>query len=161
VTSTDPVSASKVVRAVFATGTVVFFAVGLLVRDDPRWFAAAGALGLVWWVWDILVDYVFLPFSDWFFGLLTGQHAGEPMNDLRPSMDDTIRLLESHLEHDASEQVCVNAAIRLEEIYRTVKKDSKRARQVVESVREQYPEAPEWERFDRLDDSDEEQAYVE
>jgi hypothetical protein len=143
---------------VFATGTVVFFAVGLLVRDDPRWFAAAGALGLVWWVWDILSDYVFLPLSDWFFGLLTGQHVGEPMNDLRPSMDDTIRLLESHLEHDASEQVCVNAAIRLEEIYRTVKKDPKRAQQVVESVREQYPEAPEWERFDRLDDSDEEQA---
>ena len=117
--------------------------------------------GLAWWVWDILLDYVFLPFSDWFFGLLTGQHVGESMNDLRPSMDDTIRLLESHLEHDASEQVCVNAAIRLEEIYRTVKKDSKRAQQVVESVREQYPEAPEWERFDRVDDSDEEQTEIE
>lgn len=147
--SNDPVSASKVVRAVFATGTVVFFTVGLLVRDDPRWFAAAGALGLVWWVWDLLLEYVFLPLSDWFFGLLTGQHVGEQMNDLRPTIDDTIRLLKSHLEHDASEQVCVNAAIRLEEIYRTVKKDPVSAKKVVKAVRERYPNASDWEGFDR------------
>ena len=95
--SHDPVSASKVVRAVFATGTVVFFAVGLFVRDDPRWFAAAGTLGLVWWAWDILLEHLFLPLGDWFFGLLTGQHVGEPMDELRPTIDDTIRLLESHI----------------------------------------------------------------
>ena len=147
--SHDPVGASKVVRAVFATGTVVFFVVGLLVRDDPRWFAAAGTAGLVWWAWDILLEYLFLPLGDWFFGLLTGQHVGEPMNDLRPTIDDTIRLLESHLEHNASEQVCVNAAIRLEEIYRTVKKDTERAKHVVELVRARYPDAPDWEGFDR------------
>lgn len=160
-TSSDPFGASKVVRAVFATGTVVFFAVGLLVRDDPRWFAAAGTLGLVWWAWDLLLEYVFLPLSDWFFGLLTGQSVCEPTDDLRPTMDDTIRLLESHLQHGASEQVSVNAAIRLEEIYRTVKKDPKRAQKVVQSVRNQYPEAPEWERFDKLDNSDEECAEIE
>ena len=148
--SHDPVSASKVVRAVFATGTIVFFVVGLLVRDDPRWFAAAGTLGLVWWAWDLLLDHLFVPLGDWFFGLLTGQNAGEPMDELRPTIDDTIRLLESHIEHGASEQVSVNAAIRLEEIYRTVRKDPKRAREVVQSVKERFPEAPEWERFDRV-----------
>ena len=150
--SHDPVSAGKIVRAVFATGTVVFFAVGLLVRDDPRWFAASGTLGLVWWAWDILSDHLFLPLGDWFFGLLTGQNVGEPMNDLRPTIDDTIRLLESHLEHGASEQVCVNAAIRLDEIYRTVKKDPASARRVVRTVKEWFPDAPEWERFGRVED---------
>jgi len=149
VSSHDPISASKVVRAVFATGTVTFFAVGLLVRDDPRWFAASGTLGLAWWAWDILLEYVFLPLGDWFLGLLSGYGAGEPMNELRPTIDDTIRLLESHIEHGASEQVCVNAAIRLEEIYRTVKKDPGRAKQVVEAVRARYPNAPDWEGFDR------------
>lgn len=144
------INASKVVRGVFAAGTVTFFVVGLVIGDDPRWFAAAGALGLAWWVWDILVDYVFLPIGDWFFGLLTGHNAGESLGNLRPTIDDTIRLLESHLEHGASEQVCVNAAIRLEEIYRTVKKDSKRGAEVVRSVRERFPEAPEWERYDAV-----------
>ena len=147
--SHDPVSASKVVRGVFATGTVVFFVVGLMIRNDPRWFAAAGTLGLVWWAWDILLEHVFLPLGDWFLGLLSGSGASEPLDNLRPTIDDTIRLLESHIEHRASEQVCVNAAIRLEEIYRTVKKDPARARQVVRSVRERYPDAPEWEGFDR------------
>ena len=63
-TSYEAISASKVVRAVFATGTVVFFTVGLFVRDDPRWFAAAGGLGLVWWLWDILLDHVIVPLGD-------------------------------------------------------------------------------------------------
>ena len=149
VSSHDPLGASKVVRGVFAVGTVTFFVLGLLIRDDPRWFAAAGTLGLIWWAWDILLEYVLLPLSDWFLGLLTGQRVGEPMNDLRPTIDDTIRLLESHLEHDASEQVCVNAAIRLEEIYRTVKNDPSRAKKVVKSVRERYPNAADWKGFDR------------
>jgi hypothetical protein len=147
VSSHDSISASKVVRGVFAAGTVTFFVVGLVIRDDPRWFAAAGTLSLVWWAWDILVAHVFAPFGDWFFGLLTGQNIGEPLNELRPTLDDTIRLLESHLEHGASEQVCVNAAIRLEELYRTVKKDPVGARRVMETVKERFPDAPEWERF--------------
>ena len=150
--SHDGISASSIVRGVFATGTVTFFVVGLVVHDDPRWFAAAGALGLLWWAWDILLEYVFLPLGDWFFGLLTGYNVGEPLGELRPAIDDTIRLLESHLEHGASEQVCVNAAIRLEEIYRTVKKDAERARRVILTVKEQFPDAPEWERFDGVMD---------
>ena len=147
--SRDPISASRVVRAVFATGTVTFFAAGLAVRDDPRWFVASGTLGVVWWAWDILLEHVFVPLGDWFLGLLTGYGVGEPMNELRPTIEDTIRLLESHIEHGASEQVCVNAAIRLEEIYRTVKNDHERARQVVASVRARYPNASDWEGFDR------------
>ena len=43
---------------------------------------------------------------------------------------------------------CVNAAIRLDEIYRTVKKEPDKARRAVEKVRERYPEASEWERYD-------------
>ncbi len=146
--SSNPISASKVVRAVFATGTVVFFVVGLLVRDDPRWFAAAGTLGLVWWLWDLVLDHVILPLGDWFFGLLSGAGAGEQLDELRPTIDDTIRLLESHIEKGASEQVCVNSAIRLEEIYRLVKMEPEKARRVVESVREKYPDAEEWEGYD-------------
>ncbi len=144
-----PVSASKVVRAVFATGTIVFFVVGLVVGDEPRFFAAAGALGLVWWLWDIFLDHVIVPLGDWFMGLLTGAGTSEGLGALRPTIDDTIRLLESHIERDASEQVCVNSAIRLEEIYRMVKKDPEKARRVIESVREKYPEADEWVGFDR------------
>ncbi len=41
----------------------------------------------------------------------------------RPTLDDTIRLLESHLSQGASRSVEIQAAIRLEEIYRTVKQD--------------------------------------
>ncbi len=148
----------KVVRGVFAAGTVVFFVAGLIVRDDPRWFAAAGALGLVWWLWDILLDHVIVPLGDWFLGLLSGAGAGEELGSLRPTIDDMMRLLESHIEKGASEQVCVNAAIRLEEIYRTVKKDPQRARRVIESVREKYPDAPEWEGYDRIAGGNEEPA---
>ncbi len=146
--SHDRVTASNVVRSVFAIGTVTFFVVGLVIRDDPRWFAAAGTLGAMWWAWDILVDHVFVPLSDWFFGLLTGLSVGEPMNELRPTIEDTIRLLENHLKHGASEQVSVNAAIRLEEIYRSLKKDPARARRVIETVKERFPDAPEWENYD-------------
>jgi len=149
VSSHDPISASKVVRGVFATGTAVFFVVGLLVRDDARWFAAAGTLGLIWWAWDLLLDHIILPLGDWFLGLLSGSGAGERLDDLRPTIDDTVRLLESHIAQDASEQVCVNAAIRLEEIYRMVKKDRDKAREVIQVVREKYPDAPEWEGYDR------------
>ena len=142
-------SASKVVRAVFATGTVVFFVVGLVVKDDPRFFVAAGTLGLAWWMWDLLLEHVILPFGDWAMGLFTGSGASEPVGDLRPTIDDTIRLLESHVENRASQQVCVNSAIRLEEIYRTVKNDPEKAAEVVREVREKFPDAEEWEVFDR------------
>lgn len=144
------ISASKVVRGVFAAGTVVFFVVGLAIRDDPRWFAAAGTLGIIWWIWDILVDHLFRPTGEWFFGVLTGHSGVEPLGELRPTIDDTIRFLESHIEHGASEQVCVNAAIRLEEIYRTVKNDPKRASEVVQSAKERFPNAPEWERWENV-----------
>ena|GEM_PF-1798946 len=141
------VDASKVVRGVFATGTVVFFVAGILVRDEPRLFVASGTLGILWWVWDLLVEHFFRPLGDWFFGQLTGANSVEPLGELRPTINDTIRLLESHIENEASEQVCVNAAIRLEEIYRTVKKDAERGREVVEKVRARFPEAEEWERW--------------
>ena len=138
---------SRIVRAVFATATLIGIVVAVVVGDEPRWFVFAGTCGVIWWMWDILVEHVLGPGGDWVLRLLTGQEIGERVENLRPTLEDTVRLLESHLEHGASRQVCINAAIRLEEIYRTVKDDPVRARQVIERVREQYPEAPELERW--------------
>ena len=59
------------------------------------------------------------------------------------------QFLEGHLERGASPRVEINAAIRLEEIYRTVKQDPERARRVVDLVLERYPTAPKLERFRR------------
>ena len=84
--------------------------------------------------------------GDWIEQLFTGYSVGVPHRD-RPSLDDLIRLLESHLEQGASRQVDINSAIRLEEIYRTVKQDPEKARAVIAKVRERYPDAPELERF--------------
>ncbi len=93
------------------------------------------------------MEYVFVPTGDWIEQLFTGYSVGLPHRD-RLSLDELIRLLDSHLEQGASRQVDVNAAIRLEEIYRMVKKDPERARAVIAKVRERYPDAPELKRFD-------------
>ena len=156
--SRTELSASQIVRAVLASGTVVFFVVGLVVRNDARWFVAAGTLGLAWWLWNLLLSHVILPFGDWLLGLFTGANVSEPVGDLRPTIDDTIRLLESHVGNRASQQVCVKSAIRLAEIYRTVKKDPEKAEEVVRSMREMFPDAPEWEGFDRAVGLDETHA---
>jgi len=137
------ISASRVVRTVIATATVVFLVLALLVRSDPRLWAAAAACGTLWWLWDVLLDHVLRPFGDWIVETLLGGGVGAPRANTRPTLDDTIRLLESHLERGASRKVEINAAIRLEEIYRTVKNDPARARAVLERVRQRYPDAPE------------------
>jgi hypothetical protein len=79
------------------------------------------------------------------FRTLTEGTGGDPVN-MRPTLDDTIRLLESHLAGAAHPRVRIQAAIRLEEIYRTVKKDPDRARSVRERARALFPDAPEWRR---------------
>jgi len=135
------VRASTAVRGIFGTATVLTFLVALLARNDPRWFVISGTCATIWWAWDLLMEYVLVPMGDWLMLVLTGGELTSPPPGSRPTMEDTIRLLESHLEHGASRRVDINAALRLEEIYRTVKNDPQSARRVVEVVLERYPDA--------------------
>lgn len=138
-----PVSISAIVRRVFGGATIVFGAIGLLLRDDPRWFAASGACGALWLAWDVLRDHVLAPFGEWVHHALSGGITGGPAPNTRPTLEDTIRLLESHIAGEASRGVQINAAIRLEEIYRLIKKDEAKARDVIERVRGRFPDAVE------------------
>ncbi|MDH4042944.1 MAG: hypothetical protein OEY20_00165 [Gemmatimonadota bacterium] len=139
-----------VVRSTFAVATVVFGLLGFVTREG-RFFVAAGVVGIVWTLWDVVWGRMIEPASAWVFRMLTEGAGGAPPN-IRPTLDDTIRLLESHLESGASQRVKVQAAIRLEEIYRTVRKDPSRARAVVRRVRELCPEAPELQDLGWTDD---------
>ncbi len=129
-------------RAVFAVATVLFAAAGVGLRSG-RLLAAAGACGILWSLWDVFWDRLVGPVGGWLARtLLEGDAAGPPPNT-RPTLDDTIRLLESHLAHGTSRAVEIQAAIRLEEIYRTIRKDPDRARAVIARVRARYPDAVE------------------
>jgi hypothetical protein len=142
------IRASTVVRGVFGTATIGSLVIAVLI-GDPRWYAVSAACGLVWWAWDLLLEHCFVPLGDWFMGVVTGGVTDPRASQTRLTLDDTIRLLENHLKHHTAPKVDINAAIRLEEIYRTVKKDPEGARRVIETVLERYPEAPELERFRR------------
>jgi hypothetical protein len=136
-----------VVRAVFAAATVVFLVLGLGLRS-PRLLAAAAVFGLVWTLWDVLWYRLLGPGGAWAARVLT-QGVGEAPAATRPTLDDTIRLLEHHLAHGADRHVEIQAAIRLEEIYRTIRKDPERARAILDAVRRKYPDAEEIARRDR------------
>jgi hypothetical protein len=140
---------AAVVRAVLAVGAVAFGLLGLF-SGDPRVLAAAGALAILWTAWDLLWDRVLGPAADWAARLFT-EGVGGPSADIRPTLDDTIRLLESHLARDAARSVHLQAAIRLEEIYRTIRKDPARARDVIARVRKRYPDAEELMPYQRDD----------
>lgn len=140
----------KIVRFAFASATIVFGLLGLAL-GARRLLAAAGAFGLLWTAWDVIWNRVLAPFGQWAASLLT-EGAGGPPPNTRPTIDDTIRLLESHLEHGASRSVEIQAAIRLEELYRAVRKDPVRAREVTRRITAKYPQAPELERFREGDD---------
>lgn len=144
----SPISVSRVLRIVFGAATIFSGLSGLVFREDTRWFVAAGVFGILWLSWDLLVEHVLEPFGEWAAHIFVSGAGDGPPPNIRPSLDDTIRLLESHLDHRASRQVEINAAIRLEEIYRTVKKDPERAREVIERVRERYPDATELPPYD-------------
>jgi hypothetical protein len=141
------VRVSTAVRGIFGTATALTFLVALLIREDPRWYVISGTCATIWWAWDLLMEHVFIPIGDWFLSILTGGALNSPPPGARPTMEDTIRLLESHLERGASRKVDINAALRLEEIYRTVKNDPERAQRVVDKILERYPDAKELERF--------------
>jgi len=130
-----------IVRGVLATATVVFGGLGLVLREG-RVLVAAGMCGVLWTVWDVLWNRVIGPGTDWGFRALT-EGTGGPAPNIRPTIDDTIRLLESHLARDASRSVHIQSALRLEEIYRTLRKDRARARAVIAAAQQRYPDAPE------------------
>lgn len=144
---TSEIRVGTMVRVVLGSATVIAFVAALAIRTEPRLFVAAGAFGALWWGWDLLMEYVFLPLGDWMFGALAGGELEGRRNVNRLTLEDNIRLLESHLENPTSQQVDINSAIRLEEIYRTVKKDPDRARRAIERVIERYPDAPELQRY--------------
>ncbi len=152
-TRRSEVTVSRVVRAVFGTATVALVLAALLVGHEPRLFAAAAAFGAVWWSWDLLLEHVFQPLGDWIVGTVASGGVGMADHTTRPNLDELVRLLEAHLARGTSRQVDINAAIRLEEIYRTVKRDPDGARRVIALVLERYPDAPELERFRRADAS--------
>lgn len=135
-----------IVRVMLAIAAIACGALGL-VLPDGRFLAASAAFGLIWTVWDLLWDRVFGPAGDWLGRLLTEGVDGQPPADTRPTLDDTIRLLESHLAGDAARNVKIQAAVRLEEIYRTVRRDPDRAREVAEKIRALYPDAKELDRW--------------
>ncbi len=142
----DP-SPGAVVRGFMAAATLLFGLVGLLVHD-ARWLAASGAFGLMWAGWDFLGAYLFGPFADWLSRLWSGGAAVDSgAADLRPTLDDTVRLLENHLKPGVARSVVVQSAIRLEEIYRTIKDDPAKAREVIARARELFPDAGELTRY--------------
>ena len=131
-----------------ALATVTFAGAGFALRDDPRWFLASGMCGSLWWGWDLLVQFVFEPIEHFVEHLLGGGVAAGSTADTRPSLDDTIRLLESHLANPTARKIDINSAVRLEEIYRTAKKDAARASEVIRKVRDRYPDSPELKYYD-------------
>ena len=139
-------SPGAVGRFAFGVATVLTALLGL--TGDARWFAASGAFGTVWWAWAFLADSVVGPLGSWFVGLLTGSTTVEQPPDL--TLDDTIRLLESHLHADGvTRHVQIQSALRLAEIYRLNRKDPARADEVIGRVRERWPDAPELKVFER------------
>lgn len=136
-------SPTGIVRSVFAAGTALFAALGLVLRDDPRWFAASGLCGLLWGGWGFLTDYVLHPLAAWSGHMLMRITGGGPAMPLRPTVEDTIRSLESRLDTGASRESDIRAALVLEELYRTVRKDPVNAARVLAAARARYPDAPE------------------
>lgn len=141
----DP-SPGAVVRGFVAAATLVFGLAGFL-GGDARWVAASGAFGVMWLVWDFLSAHVFDPLGDWFSRRWSGGTGSGDAPRRGPPLDDTVRLLESHLRPGVARSVVVQAAIRLEEIYRTVREDPVRAREVIARARELVPDAAELERY--------------
>jgi hypothetical protein len=137
--ATSELTPSRIVRWAMGAATIVSAVVGYAVHD-ARFYVASGAFGTIWTAWDLFMDFVVGPATE-LLGELLGQGGGGGASDMRPTLDDTIRLLEHHLERGASPSVEIEAAIRLAEIYRTVKHDPERARDVIARVRARHPSA--------------------
>ena len=151
----EPYSAGRVVRRILATATLLLLAAAIVVRDEPRLYVASAACGAIWWAWDLVWGHVVAPLGDWVSEQLMGGGVGALPPQARPNFEEVVQLLEGHLQRGTSRRVDLNAAIRLEEIYRTVKKDPNRARAVIRLAKERYPDAPELARYELGDDDDE------
>ncbi|HEX9730184.1 MAG TPA: hypothetical protein VGA37_16945 [Gemmatimonadales bacterium] len=152
-TPTQPyTNPGRIVRVAFAVATILFAVAGYLAHD-ARLYVASGAFAVLWTLWDLVWDHVVAPFGEWVaVTLLQGGADGPPPNT-RPTLEDTIRLLESHLASDeTAPHVKIQAAIRLEEIYRTVKKRPDRASDVVRRISQRFPDAAELARFHTRDE---------
>jgi hypothetical protein len=139
----------RVVRVVLGVATIALLIFAFGVRNSLQLWAIAAAVGTAWWASDLLTEYVFRPFGEWVTDVFMSGGVGVDDAASRPKLDDLIRLLEGHIARGTSQKVDINAAIRLEEIYRTVKKDPARAKAVMEIVRTRYPNAPELMRHER------------
>ena len=139
-------SPSGIGRFAFGAATLGSIALGLAV--DPRWFAASGAFGTLWWLWDFIWDGLLGALG----GFINGQLTGSLGEDQAPglTLDDTIRMLEDHLKSDsAPRHVQIESAVRLEELYRLARKDPAKAAEVIKDARTRWPDAPEWKRYGR------------
>lgn len=137
---------SRIGRFTFAAATLISVLLGLTV--DRRWLAASAAFGTLWWLWDLVWDDVLGPFGAWCTALLTGSLGVQDGPAL--TTDDTIRLLEDHLQGDGvPRHVQIQSAIRLEELYRLAKKDPDRAADVIRKARGRWPDSPELEALER------------
>lgn len=134
---------AAVLRAAFAAGTVGCAVLGFLADDGTKLFAASGAFGILWWGWDLLVDYLLVPLGEWIQGLMAGGALEYEPHSW--SVGDRIALLEDRVARGRTPRLQILAAIQLAEIYRLQKRDAQRARQVIEQMRARYPDAPEWE----------------
>src|SRR5512134_2652076 len=99
-----------VVRAVFAAATFLFGGLGLGL-GERRLLIAAGICGILWTVWDVFWERWIAPGSAWMFRTFT-EGTGGDLPNTRPTLDDTIRLLERHLAGTATPHVRIQAAIR-------------------------------------------------
>ncbi len=138
----DP-SPGRVVRG-FAAGATAVFGVAALATGEPKAWVACGAFGLMWAGWDFLGEYVFGPVGEWIARLWSGE-AGPDRGaaGLLPTLDDTIRLLEHHVQPGVARSVVMQSAVRLEEIYRAIRGDPNKAREVIARARQLFPDAEE------------------
>lgn len=144
---------SGVMRTVFAIATAVFAVGGFIVRDDARWFVAAGASGTLWLAVDLLRDYLARPLGDLARSALA-EGGGLPAFGRPSTVDMTIALLERRLAAPGSRSSHLRAAVRLEELYRVMKHDPAQAHDVIRRARAKYPDAPELQSYETRESSD-------
>lgn len=138
---------STIVRIALAGVTILFAVLGFYATDGAKFFVASGIFGAMWWGWDLLLEHVFTP-----FGHLLGDGIPGGVHYVSPniSVDDKIRALERRLEGGHSRRVEINAAIRLAELHRYQKNDPERAREIIDLMKERYPDAPKLRRFEQM-----------
>jgi hypothetical protein len=140
-----PPQPAAILQIVFAGGTVLFAVAGFFADEGTKLFAASGACGVLWWGWDLLVGHVLTPIEYWMEDMTVGGALRYEAHNW--SLDDRVAMLEDRIVNGQTMRLQIQAAIRLEEIYRLQKKNEQRAREVIEVMKARYPDAPELERF--------------